>query len=309
MDADANGDVAAPRARAGSRLRPAPPRASSGTCSCCRRRAAARSSRRRRRGVARARPVPVALLERRALVRLDQRRVSDHVGEHHRDEPTIERHSQGIPFARSAGTEYRHTMTVSQSMRRHAQATGTSLPTLAQSATIRWVPALGQRSGMSPEFAAVRVERPCARAWTSSSFARSKIVISRAVRNDRAGARCQAQRGYRASMREVLPGVFHWTTLHPRIHIDVSSYWLDRAGVAIDPLVPSERGLEWFAERTSSPRQCFSRSPPLPRQRLLRRGVRLLRALQPRRPPRVQPRRGRRRVRTRGHAARWRAGL
>jgi len=55
-------------------------------------------------------------------------------------------------------------------------------------------------------------------------------------------------------MREVLPGVFHWTTRHPRIHIDVSSYWLDRAGVAIDPLVPSERGLEWFAERTSSPK-------------------------------------------------------
>ena len=50
------------------------------------------------------------------------------------------------------------------------------------------------------------------------------------------------------------PGVFHWTTPHPRIHIDVSSYWLDRAGVAIDPLVPSERGLEWFAERTSSPK-------------------------------------------------------
>ena len=55
-------------------------------------------------------------------------------------------------------------------------------------------------------------------------------------------------------MREVLPGVFHWTTLHPRIRIEVSSYWLDRAGVAIDPLVPSEHGLEWFSERTSSPK-------------------------------------------------------
>ena len=55
-------------------------------------------------------------------------------------------------------------------------------------------------------------------------------------------------------MREVLPGVFHWTTLHPRIHIDVSSYWLDAAGVAIDPLVPSEHRLEWFSERTSSPK-------------------------------------------------------
>ena len=72
--------------------------------------------------------------------------------------------------------------------------------------------------------------------------------------DDQTGAWCHGRRGYRASMREVLPGVFHWTTLHPRIQRDVSSYWLDRAGVAIDPLVPSELGLEWFSERTSSPK-------------------------------------------------------
>ena len=54
-------------------------------------------------------------------------------------------------------------------------------------------------------------------------------------------------------MREVLPGVFHWTTLHPRIHIPVSSYWLDEAGVLIDPLVPAEGGLEWFAGRRATP--------------------------------------------------------
>ena len=72
--------------------------------------------------------------------------------------------------------------------------------------------------------------------------------------DDQTGAWCHGRRGYRASMREVLPGVFHWTTLHPRIQSDVSSYWLDRAGVAIDPLVPSEHGLEWFSERTSSPK-------------------------------------------------------
>jgi hypothetical protein len=57
-----------------------------------------------------------------------------------------------------------------------------------------------------------------------------------------------------APMLEVLPGVFHWTTLHPRIHIDVSSYWLDRVGVVIDPLVPSDDGLEWFAGRANRPR-------------------------------------------------------
>jgi hypothetical protein len=54
-------------------------------------------------------------------------------------------------------------------------------------------------------------------------------------------------------MREVLPGTFHWTTLHPRIHIPVSSYWLDEAGVLIDPLVPTEEGLEWFAGRRVHP--------------------------------------------------------
>jgi Metallo-beta-lactamase superfamily len=54
-------------------------------------------------------------------------------------------------------------------------------------------------------------------------------------------------------MREALPGVFHWVTPHPRIHIPVSSYWLDEGGVLIDPLVPEEGGLEWFAARPQQP--------------------------------------------------------
>lgn len=54
-------------------------------------------------------------------------------------------------------------------------------------------------------------------------------------------------------MREVLPDVFHWTGLHPRIHIEVSSYWLEDTGVLIDPLVPQQEGLEWFATRTLTP--------------------------------------------------------
>lgn len=48
-------------------------------------------------------------------------------------------------------------------------------------------------------------------------------------------------------MREVIPGIFHWTTQHPKIHVAVSSYWLADAGVLIDPLVPAREGLEWFA--------------------------------------------------------------
>lgn len=55
-------------------------------------------------------------------------------------------------------------------------------------------------------------------------------------------------------MQEVLPDVFHWSAIHPHIHTRVSSYWLDDAGVALDPLVPPELGLEWFAARHHPPR-------------------------------------------------------
>ncbi|HXR28151.1 MAG TPA: hypothetical protein VN772_01135 [Solirubrobacteraceae bacterium] len=54
-------------------------------------------------------------------------------------------------------------------------------------------------------------------------------------------------------MQEVLPGVYHWTASHPRIHIEVSSYWLDETGVLLDPLVPPQEGLDWFAARACTP--------------------------------------------------------
>jgi hypothetical protein len=54
-------------------------------------------------------------------------------------------------------------------------------------------------------------------------------------------------------MREILPRVFHWTAPHPKIHIEVSSYWLEDSGVLIDPLVPRDEGLEWFDERSVAP--------------------------------------------------------
>ncbi len=54
-------------------------------------------------------------------------------------------------------------------------------------------------------------------------------------------------------MREVLPGVYHWTTVHPKIHVEVSSYWLDESGVLIDPLIPADVGAEWFAARPTPP--------------------------------------------------------
>jgi hypothetical protein len=52
----------------------------------------------------------------------------------------------------------------------------------------------------------------------------------------------------RPPMREILPGIHHWTAIHPRIRQPVSSYFLEEQQVLIDPLVPRE-GLEWFEHR------------------------------------------------------------
>ena len=46
-------------------------------------------------------------------------------------------------------------------------------------------------------------------------------------------------------MQEIAPGLWHWTARHEHIHIDVSSYYLERERVAIDALLPAE-GLKWF---------------------------------------------------------------
>ena len=39
-------------------------------------------------------------------------------------------------------------------------------------------------------------------------------------------------------MREIAPGIWHWTARHPRIGVDVSSYFLPRPKVLLDPLAP-----------------------------------------------------------------------
>jgi|SRR4051812_14665213 hypothetical protein len=42
------------------------------------------------------------------------------------------------------------------------------------------------------------------------------------------------------TMREILPGVFHWTALHEPIGLRVSSYYVQPAGIVLDPKVPEE---------------------------------------------------------------------
>ena len=56
-------------------------------------------------------------------------------------------------------------------------------------------------------------------------------------------------------MDELLPGIWHWTTFRETIGMDVSSYWLEPAGIVIDPMVPRDAGLEWFEGREVRPRQ------------------------------------------------------
>jgi hypothetical protein len=46
-------------------------------------------------------------------------------------------------------------------------------------------------------------------------------------------------------MKEILPGVMHWTREHPKIKFRVSSYYLPEERVLIDPLIPEE-GIDAF---------------------------------------------------------------
>src|SRR5665647_586381 len=46
-------------------------------------------------------------------------------------------------------------------------------------------------------------------------------------------------------MREIAPGLWHWTARHEHIHMDVSSYYLLAERVLIDAKIPPA-GLEWF---------------------------------------------------------------
>jgi hypothetical protein len=48
-------------------------------------------------------------------------------------------------------------------------------------------------------------------------------------------------------MRELIPGLFHWTARHPNIGQDVSSHYLRDAATVLDPLAPAE-GIDAVAE-------------------------------------------------------------
>jgi glyoxylase-like metal-dependent hydrolase (beta-lactamase superfamily II) len=54
-------------------------------------------------------------------------------------------------------------------------------------------------------------------------------------------------------VEEVAPGIWHWTAPHPRIGIDVSSYFLVDSGVLLDPLAPD--GVAERLEELGPPRE------------------------------------------------------
>src|SRR4051812_49382274 len=54
-------------------------------------------------------------------------------------------------------------------------------------------------------------------------------------------------------MKEIGPGVHHWKARHPRIQVEVSSYYLEPAATLVDPLEPPE-GIDWFDSRAKPER-------------------------------------------------------
>jgi hypothetical protein len=49
--------------------------------------------------------------------------------------------------------------------------------------------------------------------------------------------------------KEIADGLWHWTAIHPVIHVRVSSYYLEPERVLVDPLLPeSSKPLDWLRQ-------------------------------------------------------------
>ena len=56
-------------------------------------------------------------------------------------------------------------------------------------------------------------------------------------------------------MEELRPGIWHWTAYYDAIGMDVHSYWIEPAGLVLDPMVPPDAGLDWWEGRQVQPQQ------------------------------------------------------
>jgi glyoxylase-like metal-dependent hydrolase (beta-lactamase superfamily II) len=55
-------------------------------------------------------------------------------------------------------------------------------------------------------------------------------------------------------LNEIAAGIYHWTAQHPDIHMQVSSYYVEPAGIVIDPLEPPD-GMGFFDGLDAPPSQ------------------------------------------------------
>jgi Metallo-beta-lactamase superfamily len=55
-------------------------------------------------------------------------------------------------------------------------------------------------------------------------------------------------------MRQIAPGLYHWTAFHERIGAEVSSYYAPETGVLIDPLLPAGDDVLEFVSQHGPPR-------------------------------------------------------
>lgn len=56
-------------------------------------------------------------------------------------------------------------------------------------------------------------------------------------------------------MHELVDGIWHWSAFRDTIGQEVSSYWIEPAGIVVDPMVPPDVGLDWFDDRDPRPQQ------------------------------------------------------
>jgi hypothetical protein len=56
-------------------------------------------------------------------------------------------------------------------------------------------------------------------------------------------------------MNEIAPGIYHWTAFRDTIGTEVHSYWIEPAGIVLDPMVPPGAGLDWWEGRDVQPQQ------------------------------------------------------
>src|SRR5215211_6333606 len=69
-------------------------------------------------------------------------------------------------------------------------------------------------------------------------------ALARRVRGD--AAQLALACGRTAPVNEILLGIFHWTAKHPRTGSMASSYFVAESGTLLDPMIPSDTGLDWF---------------------------------------------------------------